>query len=41
MERIKELSFGIVNDFREGQKGKLQRTFVSGAEAAVMKVNRL
>lgn len=41
MERINELSFGIVNDFREGQKNKLKRTFVSGSDAANRKVNRL
>ena len=41
MERISELSFGIVTEFREAQKGKLQRTFVTGAEAANRKVNRL
>ena len=40
-ERINELSFGIVNDFREGQKNKLKRTFVSGSHAANRKVNRL
>ena len=40
-ERINELSFGIVNDFREGQKNKLKRTFVSGSDAANRKVNRL
>ena len=41
MDQIKELSFGIVTDFREKQKGKLQRTFVSGSTAANKKVNRL
>jgi hypothetical protein len=41
MEQINELSFGIVNDFRDGQKDKLKRTFVSSAEAAHKKVNRL
>ena len=40
-DRINELSFGIVNDFREGQKNKLKRTFVSGSDAANRKVNRL
>ena len=32
MRTITELSLGIVDDFREKQKSKLQRTFV-GAEA--------
>eukprot|EP00092_Neocalanus_flemingeri_P033058 GFUD01035952.1.p2 GENE.GFUD01035952.1~~GFUD01035952.1.p2 ORF type:complete len:104 (+),score=35.07 GFUD01035952.1:60-371(+) len=41
MEQINELSFGIVTEFRENQKGKLKRTFVSGADAANKKVNRL
>ena len=33
MRTIAELSHGIVDDFREKQNSKLQRTFV-GAEAA-------
>ena len=41
MEQINELSFGIVTEFRENQKGKLKRTFVSGSDAANKKVNRL
>ena len=41
MDQINELSFGIVTDFREERKGKLQRTFVSGSTAANKKVNRL
>ena len=41
MEQIQELSFGIVGEYREKQKGKLQRTFVSGSTAANKKVNRL
>ena len=41
MDQINELSFGIVAEFRENQKGKLQRTFVSGSTAANKKVNRL
>ena len=41
MEQINELSFGLVTEFREQQKGKLQRTFVSGSTAANKKVNRL
>lgn len=30
MDLIDELSMGLVQDYRENQKGKLQRTFVSG-----------
>ena len=41
MEQIQELSLGIVADYREQKKGKLQRTFVSGSSAANKKVNRL
>ena len=41
MEQIRELSFGIVGEYRESKKGKLQRTFVSGSTAANKKVNRL
>ena len=41
MDQINELSFGITAEFREKQKGKLQRTFVSGSTAANKKVNRL
>ena len=41
MDQINELSFGIVTDFREERKGKLQRTFVSGSTAANKKVNGL
>eukprot|EP00088_Acartia_fossae_P012798 TRINITY_DN16623_c0_g1_i1.p1 TRINITY_DN16623_c0_g1~~TRINITY_DN16623_c0_g1_i1.p1 ORF type:complete len:122 (+),score=12.36 TRINITY_DN16623_c0_g1_i1:55-366(+) len=40
MELIQELSMGLVDDFREAQRGKLQRTFVSGSDAANKKVNR-
>ena len=38
--QIAELSKGIVEEFRESKKGKLQRTFVSGSDAANSKVNR-
>ena len=41
MDQLNELSFGIVTEFRENQKGKLKRTFVSGSDAANKKVNRL
>ena len=40
MELVEELSFGVVQDYREQQKGRLQRTFVSGSTAAAGKVNR-
>ena len=30
MDMIHELSLGLVEDYRDNQKGKLQRTFVSG-----------
>ncbi len=40
MERVEELSYGIIHEFREQQKKKLKRTFVSGSDAAVGKVNR-
>ncbi|XP_023329460.1 partner of xrn-2 protein 1 [Eurytemora carolleeae] len=40
MDLIDELSMGLVQDYRENQKGKLQRTFVSGSVAANKKVNR-
>ena len=40
METVNELSFGIVQEYRERQKGRLQRTFVSGSAAASGKVNR-
>ena len=40
METIEEMSFGIVQPYRESQKNRLQRTFVSGSDAASGKVNR-
>lgn len=40
MEQIEELSVGVVGEFREQKKGKLQRTFVGAADAANKKVNR-
>ena len=40
MEQMSELSLGVVGEFREQKKGKLQRTFVSAANAANKKVNR-
>jgi hypothetical protein len=41
MDLVDELSFGVVQEYREAQKGRLQRTFVSGSAAAAGKVNRL
>jgi len=40
MKKVSELSRGIVEEFRERKKGKLQRTFVSGSAAANSKVNK-
>ena len=40
MEVVEELAFGIVQEYRESQKGRLQRTFVSSKDAAEAKVNR-
>ena len=40
MELVEELAFGVVQEYREQQKGRLQRTFVSGSTAAAGKVNR-
>ena len=41
MDLVEELAFGIVEPYRESQKNRLQRTFVSGSAAASGKVNRL
>jgi len=38
MKTIAELSRGIIEDFRERQKTRLQRTFVGAADAASAKV---
>nr|XP_019553721.2 uncharacterized protein LOC109423234 [Aedes albopictus] len=40
MERIKELSEGIADEYRNSRKNKLQRTFVSASDAAASKVQR-
>lgn len=40
MERLKELSKGIADEYRESRKNKLQRTFVSASDAAASKVQR-
>jgi len=37
---VDEMSFGIVQPFREQQKGRLKRTFISGADAAEVKMNK-
>ena len=41
MQLVEELSFGIIGEYREKKKSKLQRTFVKGSDAANKKVNRL
>ena len=40
MELVEELAFGVVQEYREQQKGRLKRTFVGAADAAGAKVNR-
>lgn len=40
MERLKELSKGIADGYRDSRKNKLQRTFVSASDAAASKVQR-
>lgn len=40
MERIKELSKGVADEYRDSRKNKLQRTFVSASDAAASKVQR-
>ena len=40
MELIEELSHGIVEPYREKQKSRIQRTFVSGSDAAGAKVTK-
>ncbi|XP_055523726.1 NF-kappa-B-repressing factor-like [Wyeomyia smithii] len=40
MQRIKELSEGIANEYRASRRNKLQRTFVSASNAASLKVQR-
>ena len=40
MDLVEELAFGIVQEYRESQKGRLKRTFVSGSDAAGARVNR-
>ncbi len=40
MDLVEDLAYGIVQDYREEQKSRLQRTFVSGSAAAGAKVNR-
>ena len=38
--RFQELAFGVVQEYRDQQKGRLKRTFVGAADAAGAKVNR-
>ncbi len=33
MDLVEDLAYGIVQDYREEQKSRLQRTFVSGSSA--------
>jgi len=40
MELVNELASGVVEEFREKKKGKLQRTFIGAASAAEAKVKR-
>jgi hypothetical protein len=40
MTLIAEMSVGLSEEYRDGKKGKLQRTFISGSIAANNKVNR-
>ena len=40
MELIEELSHGIVQPFRDKQKLRIQRTFVSGSDAAEARLKR-
>lgn len=40
MQRIKELSEGIANEYRASRRNKLQRTFVSASDAASLKMQR-
>lgn len=37
---VDQLSFGVIQEFRESRKNILKRTFVSGSDAAESKVNR-
>ena len=40
MELIEELSHGIIQPFREEQKHRIKRTFVSGSDAAEAKMSK-
>ena len=40
MELIEELSHGIAQPFRDRQKQRIQRTFVSGSDAAEARLKR-
>lgn len=38
MQLVAHLSTGIVEEYRERKKGKLQRTFIQGSDAASAKI---
>ena len=40
MDLVNELAAGVVEDFREQRKSKIQRTFIGAASAAEAKVKR-
>lgn len=40
MELIEELSYGIAQPFRDQQKDRIKRTFVSGSDAAEARLKR-
>ncbi len=40
MDLVEDLAFGVVQEYREQQKNRLKRTFVSGSTAAGDRVNR-
>lgn len=41
MDLVEEMAYGVVQPFREQQKHRLKRTFISGADAAESKINRI
>ena len=40
MGLVEELGHGIVQPYREQQKGRIQRVFVSGSDAAGAKIGK-
>ena len=40
MELVKELSHGIVQPYRDQQKSRIQRVFISGSQAAEAKIKK-